>query len=114
MRGIFGMLLSVFLGFSALSAAAQTSNGPCPAPGTQIRWSDGADVEAVSDAGAGMCRFKDRRNGKIFEKMIGAILPATPLVQPHMDELRMLVPLEVGKSVSFQHAGADDKGNNST
>jgi hypothetical protein len=85
-----------------------------PASGTQIRWSDGGNVEAVNDLGAGMCRFKDRRNGKIFDKMIGAILPAVALLQPHMNELRSLVPLAVGKSVSWQHTGADDKGANVT
>jgi hypothetical protein len=114
MRTILAVLLLGLVAISVLPVAAQTSNGPCPAPGTRIRWSDGADVEAISDRGAGMCRFVDRRHGGTFDKMIGAILPTMPLVHPHLAEIRTLVPLAVGKSVSFQNAGADDKGNNVT
>ncbi len=35
-------------------------------------------------------------------------------MQPHLAELRSLIPLQVGKKVSFQYAAADDRGANVT
>jgi hypothetical protein len=61
-----------------------------------------------------MCRFKDLRTGRTFERMVGAILASAPIMQPHLAELRSLIPLQVGKKVSFQYTAADDRGANVT
>jgi hypothetical protein len=98
----------------ALTAAAQTSDGPCPPPKTVISYSSGDKIEAVRDMGGGVCQFKNVRTARPFERMVGAFLMSDPTVKAHINELRTLVPLQVGKTVQFQKAGADDKGNNVT
>jgi hypothetical protein len=93
------------------NAGAQTSDGACPFPKTVLSLSGGDKIEAVRDMGDGVCQFKNQRTAKSFERLVGAFLLSDPMVKDHIDELRTLVPLQVGKKVAFQKTGADDKGN---
>src|SRR5471032_237090 len=102
-RIVLGLILMLV---AAASASAQTSNGPCPALKTKLRLTDGNTIEAVKDLGGGVCRFKSQKDGKYFERILGAFLAS----DPNFERARGLVPLEVGKKVEFQTSGADDKG----
>lgn len=64
--------------------------------------------------GGGVCQFRNVRTARTFERMVGAFLMSDATVKAHIDELRGLLPLHVGKSVQFQKAGGDDKGNSVT
>lgn len=101
----FGLVLIGLAGLSA-PAAAQTSPAPCPAPKTKLKLSDGDTIEAMADLGGGVCRFKNLRTGKSFDRILGAFLSN----DPNFARARALIPLEVGKKVTFQLTGADDKG----
>ena len=79
---------------------------PCPAPQTKLKFQDGETIEAVADLGGGVCRFRNLRTRKSFDRIIGAFLPT----DPNFERARGLVPLQVGKKVSYELTGGDDKG----
>jgi len=99
-------LMLIGLAGMASPVAAQTSPGPCPAPKTTLRFQDGDTIQATADLGGGVCRFKNLRTGRSFERILGAFLSN----DPNFERARGLVPLQVGKKVTFQLTGADDKG----
>jgi hypothetical protein len=102
-RTALGLILMLVM---AAPATAQTSNAPCPALKTKLRLTDGNTIEAIKDLGGGVCRFKSQKDGKTFERILGAFLSN----DPNFERTRGLVPLEVGKKLEFQVSGADDKG----
>jgi hypothetical protein len=99
-------LILIGLAGAVAPAVAQTSTAPCPALKTKLRLTDGNTIEAVKDLGGGVCRFKSQKDGKSFERIFGAFLSS----DPNFERARALVPLEVGKKLTFQVSGADDKG----
>jgi len=103
--GCIGLIL-IGLAGAVAPAVAQTSTAPCPALKTKLRLTDGNTIEAVKDLGGGVCRFKSQKDGKSFERIFGAFLSS----DPNFERARALVPLEVGKKLTFQVSGADDKG----
>jgi hypothetical protein len=88
------------------SVSAQTSDAPCPTPKTVLKLSSGDALEAVGGSAGGVCKFKNRRTGRSFERIFGAFLST----DPNFERARPLYPLEVGKRVDYQLSGADDKG----
>jgi len=113
MRGLCGLLACGGLLF-ALAAQAETSDAPCPKPGTLLKFSDGTVLEAIADIGDGWCRLRNQRTATTFERMLGAILATSQIMKPHVAELRSLLPLAVGKKVTFQYSAEDDRGANGT
>lgn len=102
------ILLGVLLIFGSLAheSAAQSGDVHCPAKGTQLTFSDGGRIEAVSDEGNYVCRFKSLSTEKKFDRLFGAFLPTGP----HADQIRSLAPFEVGHKISFTNSGADVRG----
>ena len=98
---LLGILL--ILGSFAHEAVAQSGEIHCPAKGTQLTFSDGGHIEAVSDEGNYVCRFKSLRTEKKFDRLFGAFVPTGP----HANQIRSLAPFEVGHKISFTNSGAD-------
>src|SRR5581483_4412951 len=100
-------LLGVLLIFgSTQETVAQSGDVHCPAKGTQLVFSDGGRIEAVSDEGNYVCRFKSLSTEKKFDRLLGAFLPTGP----NADQIRSLAPFEVGRKISFTNSGADVRG----
>jgi len=102
------ILLGVLLIFGSVAreAAAQSGDIHCPTKGTQLIFSDGGRIEAVSDQGNYVCRFKSLKTEKKFDRLFGAFLPTGP----NADQIRSLAPFEVGHKISFTNSGADVRG----
>jgi hypothetical protein len=101
---LLGILL-VF-GFVARESAAQSGEVQCPKPGTRLTFSDGGQIEAVSDEGNYVCRFKSLKTQKTFDRLFGAFAPTGP----NANQIRSLAPFKVGRKVSFTNSGADVRG----
>jgi hypothetical protein len=99
-----GVLL--IFGSVAHEAAAQSGEVHCPAKGTQLTFSDAERIEAVSDEGNYVCRFKSLSTEKKFDRLFGVFLPTGP----NADQIRSLAPFEVGRKISFTNSGADVRG----
>lgn len=99
---VFWGILFVF-GSIAGQSAAKSGEAHCPKPGTQFTYSDGGRIEAVSDQGNYVCRFKSLKTQKTFDRLLGAFLPTGP----HAEKIRSLAPFEVGHKISFENSGPD-------
>ena len=92
------------------SAVAQSGEVRCPAPKTQLKNSIGGTAESLGNAGAFVCRFKNLATGKKDERILGAFDFAAPDVQANLDKFRSLIPLQVGKRMSYAYSGASNLG----
>src|SRR6187399_1284257 len=79
------------LGLIALAlsapALAQSGEAACPAPGTQLTFSDGGRIEAVGSQAGPICRMKSLRNDHSFERLFGAFDPKAKLIQANLDKI---------------------------
>lgn len=105
---VLGLLLA--FGTSARELAAQSGEVRCPPPGTQLTFSLGGRLEAVSDQGNYVCRLRIPHSQKTFDLMFGAFTATAPTVQANAAKLRSLVPFQVGRKVTFENAGASVRG----
>ena len=92
--------------FVASSAFAQTGAVRCPAVGTLLSYSDGGATESLGAAGDSVCRFKNRKTGATYERVLGSFTPTIP----NIGKVRSLIPLEVGKKVTYESSGAGNLG----
>jgi hypothetical protein len=98
---LLGLLLVV--GSVAHEAGAQVGTIHCPPAGTRLTFSDGGRIEAVSDQGNYVCRFRSLKTFKPFDRLFGVFLPTGP----NANQIRSLAPLEVGHKISFSNSGPD-------
>lgn len=108
MRAISLLILSFAI--FPQNAVAQSGEVRCPAPKTQFRTSLGGAAESLGDVGGFVCRFKDLKTGKTAERILGAFDFETPIVKANIDKFRSLIPLQVGKSMSWSFSGASNLG----
>jgi hypothetical protein len=97
----FGVLLVA--GSIAIPSAAKSGEIHCPTPGTQFTYSDGGRIEAVSDQGNYVCRFKSLKTQKTFDRLLGGFVPTGP----YQEKIRSLAPFEVGHKISYRNSGPD-------
>jgi hypothetical protein len=99
------IFLAILLVFGAIAheSAAQSGEIHCPTPGSRFTFSDGGRIEAVSDEGNNICRFRSLKTFKTFDRLFGVFLPTGPNAQ----QIRSLAPFAVGHKVSFTNSGAD-------
>src|SRR6266446_9782414 len=88
------------------SAVAQTGAVRCPAAGTQLSFSDGGVIESLGPAGDSTCRFKNRKTATTYDRVLGAFTPTGP----NIAKIRSLIPLQVGKQVTYETSGASNLG----
>lgn len=102
MRGSIFLAVLLVFGSAIRDVAADSGAVDCPAPGTQFTFSDGARIEAIDDQGSYVCRFKSLKTLKTFDRLLGVF----NTTGPDADRLRSLLPLQVGRRVSFSTSGA--------
>src|SRR3569833_2770686 len=56
----------------AYESAAQPADIHCPTPGTRLTYSNGGRIEAVSDQGNYVCRFRSLATQTTFDRYFGA------------------------------------------
>lgn len=105
---LLGLLLA--FGSAASESAAQAGEIRCPTPGTRLTFSYGGHIEAVSDQGNYVCRFKNLNTWKTFDSLFGSFLPTGPLIKPNVDKFRSLAPFQVGRKMTFDASGASVRG----
>jgi hypothetical protein len=116
MRNLPALVVLILLTVPNLSREALGESGEvrCPAPGSQFTFSDGGSLESVGDVGGNICRFRNLRTKATFDRLLGAFSPTFPLVRANLDKFRALIPLEVGRRIKFDWAGAGDRGSDGT
>lgn len=97
------MLLSLAGGLIVfcLAAKAQTEVR-CPTPGTTLKTSTGQEVEFIGDANASVCRVRDVPTGKVHERILGGIFNPS---NSNAAKIQSLSPLQLGKSITYDHKG---------
>jgi hypothetical protein len=107
-RALWAALIAL-LG-SATGAAAQGDQSSCPPLGTIYTFTDSSSIQALSGAAPPFCRFANVNGGQQVDLFLGAFSAASPVVQANIDDLTSLLPLQVGKTVSFARTGPAEKG----
>ena len=99
------VLLGILLVFGSVAheSAAQPADIHCPKPGTRLTYSNGGRIEAVSDQGNYVCRFRNMATQTTFDRFFGAFVPTGP----HAAQIRSLAPFEVGHKIRYTNSGAD-------
>src|SRR5436305_392840 len=105
---LLGLLLA--FGTHARESAGQSGEVHCPTPGTQLTFSNGNRIEAVSDQGNYVCRFKSLKTEKTFDSLFGAFTPTAPDVQANAEKFRSLAPFQVGRKLGYSTSGAGRRG----
>ena len=82
----------------------------CPATGTQLSFSDGGAIESLGEVSDSICRFKNRQTSATYERILGAFVPTAAIIKTNMQKIRSLIPLKVGKRVTFETSGASNLG----
>src|SRR6266404_1939589 len=98
----------------AQATAAQSGEVRCTSTGTQLSFSEGTTVESLGDAVGFICRFNNARTARGFDRILGHLDLSSPLIKANLDRIRTLIPLQVGKGISFVGTGADNLGGNGT
>lgn len=110
LRAVYGLIGVIAIACSTAAFAQEAAEIRCPAVGTKLRFSTSRDMlEAVQDLGGGVCRYRNTTSQREYDRFL-TLDAKSKIFAPNLDKLRMLGPLQVGKSVDISHSGASVTG----
>jgi hypothetical protein len=108
--GSCALAAAVWITHSTATFAQEIAEIRCPASGTVLRFSTSRDMlEAVQDLGGGVCRYRNTTTRREYDRLL-TLDTKSKIFAANLDKLRMLGPLQVGKSVNIEHSGASVTG----
>ena len=82
-------------------AFPQNGDFRCPQVGTQFKFSTGAELESLGEAGELICRFKNMKDNQNFERLMAIWVPTAHIVKNDLAKFKTLNPLRVGKTFDY-------------
>jgi hypothetical protein len=109
-RAVCALVTVIWIACATTTFAQEAAEIRCPANGTMLRFSTSRDMlEVVRDLGGGVCRYRNTTNQREYDRFL-TLDAKSKLFEPNLDKLRMLGPLQVGKSVSIPYSGPANRG----